>query len=436
MGKKSAVNQAAVNTGRQMSAASPKKTVNKSRTKTPSKKPMEKKAVGNRSIGKKTTKTSQAGNKPAANKQTQTRQAGMEPNENKQIDTRQTAKKPTSPKTANKKRTVKRRLFGTRKSAAKPSSSANLTAQLAAARQKNVKPVDKRSRKAADRAVRNKQAAVKRHRYHGGNYILYYILAGMIVITVLVILANTVLFKCKNITVTGNARYSAEEIISSSGIETGMNLLHISKANSAAKIESALAYIDSVEVKKSFPTGIEISVVEAQRWFGVQQGSITAAVSHGGKIVEHGRFDDLPLVLGMDAESVEVGERLKSTIEGKNDIPALILSAIESASLENVDEVDISDRFSIKMRLDGGRIILELGTSADMESKLKVAKRIINEIGATENVTIIINNPTMGTVSNNTSANDPAAPDIPDDPLNSSDPNGQGGSDDPQTSAD
>ena len=56
---------------------------------------------------------------------------------------------------------------------------------------------------------------------------MYYILAAIIIIIVLAVLSNTVLFNCTSIEVEGNSRYTAEQIIAPSGLETGQNLLHI-----------------------------------------------------------------------------------------------------------------------------------------------------------------------------------------------------------------
>lgn len=305
--------------------------------------------------------------------------------------------------------------------------------------QKPSKPVDKRSRRAADKAVRNKQAASKRrHKYHGGNYILYYISAGIIVVIVLVILANTVLFRCKNITVSGNARYSAEEVIAGSGLETGANLLHINAKGAAEKVVSALAYVDSAIVKKSFPASIEVTVTEAEKRFAVRQGAVTAAVSYGGKIIEQGSFGDLPIVVGMDAESIEIGTWIKSTVEAKNDIPGAILSAVERVSLEDVSEIDITDRFSIKMRLDNGRIILEIGTASDLVSKLMVAKNIIeNNVGESESVTIIVVNPTRATLRRDVPNEDPedliGEPNEPENSGSSGNSGDTGGTGDPES---
>ncbi len=287
------------------------------------------------------------------------------------------------------------------------------------------------------RAARPQNTVRKRHKYHGGNYILYYMLAGVVVITILAILANTVLFRCRNIVVSGNVRYTAEEIVECSGIAVGKNLLHIKTRQAEESIVSALAYIDSAEVSKSFPTGINITVTEAEKRFCVRQGSITAAVSYAGKIVEHCSADGLTVVTGYDPESVEVGAWLKSKTEGKTDIPSVILDAVGKASLEKVDEVDLTDRFSIKMYIDSGRVTLELGTVSDMESKLKVADELIrNQLSSTERVTILLTNPTMATVSRNDIPEPGTSSDVPDDPDTSDSSDNSDNSGDPGSSSD
>ena len=124
----------------------------------------------------------------------------------------------------------------------------------------------------------------------------------------------------------------------------------------------------------------------------------------------------MTVISGYEPESVDIGMWLKSTIDGKTNMPGIILNAIEKASLENVGEVDLEDRFSIKMHIDSGRIILELGTIAEMESKLMVANYLIrNEISPSERVTVLLNNPEQPTVIPKDAHDDEIPADDPDD---------------------
>lgn len=271
---------------------------------------------------------------------------------------------------------------------------------------KSVKKSEKTVRKTAPKPVKKVPTRTKgsistaqsRKKYHGGNYILYYMLGGMLLIIVLAVLANTVLFRLNTITVSGNARYTSEEVSKCSMIEMGKNLLHINTRQAEENILSALTYLDAVKVKKSFPTGINISVTEADKRFYIRQGNITAAVSFGGRVIEHSPPNGMPVFSGYEPESVDVGAWLKSVTNGKNNIPDVILNAIDRASLENVDEIEMEDRFSIKMLIDGGRVILELGTIAQMESKLIVANKLIREeISPSERGTVLVSNPEQAT---------------------------------------
>lgn len=113
---------------------------------------------------------------------------------------------------------------------------------------------DRAQRRRTDRAIN--QATVhrsvkgRRRGSRGGNYIMYYILAAIIIIIVLAVLSNTVLFNCTSIEVEGNSRYTAEQIIAPSGLETGQNLLHIDSGDAEKRISAALTYIDMVDVSK------------------------------------------------------------------------------------------------------------------------------------------------------------------------------------------
>ncbi len=251
--------------------------------------------------------------------------------------------------------------------------------------------------------MRRRNPKAQTRRFRGGNYILYYLLAAVVVIIVLIILSNTVLFKCSRIDVAGNVRYKPEEILSVCGIAEGDNLLRVNTANAEKKIADALVYIDSASVKKHFPTRVEITVTEAEKWYCVEQNGITAAISRGGKIVEHCAPEDFPVVHGLEAESLQTGAWLKSKTDGKTGIPSLLLNAAEKAGLRDITTIDITDKFSIKMVIDG-RITLELGSSSEAESKLIIAKSIIDsDIGENDNVTMLLSNPDKVALRNNQS---------------------------------
>lgn len=241
---------------------------------------------------------------------------------------------------------------------------------------KPVKQLTPEQKRRTDRAY--KQATVhrnvrsKRRGRRGGNYVMYYILAAAVIITVLIILANTVLFNCAAIEVEGNSRYTAEQIITQSGIEKGQNLLHIDTKAAQTRISAAFPFIDEVEVQRSFPTKIRIVVKEAEKWFQVSSGGVNAAVSRLGRIVELGTTPGLPVVEGYDPEELSPGKTLASNEQGKTPIPSQILEMAEECGLPKITRIDMTDRFDISVDC-GDNITLLVGGVSDLSVKFAEA---------------------------------------------------------------
>ncbi len=260
--------------------------------------------------------------------------------------------------------------------------------------QKPLKPVPEQARRAADKATLAKTRTEQPKRpYRGGNYTLYFILAAIVVGVVMAILSNTVLFKCSSIEVTGTTRYSADEIIAAAGVKTGDNLLHVNAEKAAENVMNAFAFIDKAEVKKNYPTKIVVEITEAINWFALVQDGKTNVISRGGKVLGALPTDGLVVVKGFEAQSLEVGTHLASKVEAKNKIAAEIFAAADKVGLQQMTEIDMTDRFSIKITVEN-RIVLNIGPITQLESKLRVAQAVIEKkIGEEERVSVILTNP-------------------------------------------
>lgn len=255
-------------------------------------------------------------------------------------------------------------------------------------------PINKKTDKELQRVMSEKSPTRKKRNFRGGNYSLYFIFAAIVIVVVLVILSNTVLFRCSDIEVVGNVRYTPEQIIAGSGLKRGDNLLHVDAKAAAKNVVDICLFVDEAEVRKSFPTKLIVNIKEAEICFCVSEGSTNAAVSRGGRVIKHLDFPKNAIVLkGYEPESLELGAWLKSKNETKAEVPWELLSKIEAAQLANVTEIDISDRYSLKVTVDN-RIILSLGGATELESKFLVAKALIeNEIGKNDSATISLINP-------------------------------------------
>lgn len=256
------------------------------------------------------------------------------------------------------------------------------------------KPVNKRTYRELSRVMNEKTRVRKKRRFRGGNYILYYIFAALVVALVLVILSNTVLFRCSEIEVVGNVRYTPEQIIIGSGLKTGDNLLHIDANAAAKKIVDICLFVDEAEVRKSFPTKLVVTVKEAEICFVISDENKNAAVSRGGRVIKYLEEPKNAIVLkGFEPESLELGAWLKSKNSTKTELPWDMLEKMEQAKLGNITDIDITDRYSPKVTIEN-RIILNLGSATELETKFIVAKTLIDtEVGKQESVTISLSNP-------------------------------------------
>lgn len=332
------------------------------------------------------------------------------------------------PTAAAGKPTKKSGIFGSRKSKSAKKPTVGAAAKNPQAAEKSPPkptPADKavqreiagEQRRAYNRAVKKRTAGKKRRGRRGGNYVLYYAFAAVAAIIVFIILANVVLFNCNSIVVEGIRKYTAEEIIGASGIKSGDSLLRIDESAAERRIANAFSFVDAVEVTKQYPTKIVITVTEAERWYAVQYGGDTYTVSRLGKIIERENADKLPLVIGYEAAEPVVGGALASTVEGKNNLPAQVLSAAEKAGVSGITSIDITDRFEIKAVVDG-RITLQLGIATELENKMYIAKALIDdEIAATEQVTVYLTNTETVYVRDNNMIDNPVqtAPVLPEE---------------------
>ena len=90
-----------------------------------------------------------------------------------------------------------------------------------------------------------------------------YVAFLVLVLTGAAILCLAMFFRTKEIVVTGNDRYTAEELISASGIQLEQNIFTVDRGRTAAQIKSVFSYLEEVQVVPVMPTTMEIRVVES-----------------------------------------------------------------------------------------------------------------------------------------------------------------------------
>lgn len=107
----------------------------------------------------------------------------------------------------------------------------------------------------------------------------------LLLIILLVILLFAPFMQIKKINCIGNSKVSTEDIIASSNIKKGDNIIRINKKKAVDGIDN-ISYIKSVEIDRKFPATVNIKVTECQVYSYVQMNEQYLYLDESGKILE------------------------------------------------------------------------------------------------------------------------------------------------------
>lgn len=150
-------------------------------------------------------------------------------------------------------------------------------------------------------------------------------LASVAAVVLAVVMGMSIFFKVENVTVSGCNKYTPWEVAEASGIETGSNLMTLSRAQISGNIISKLPYTDTVRVGIILPDTVNIEITEMDAVFSVEdaQGGWWL-MNDQGKIVEQTNgvtAKDYTQVLGVRLESPVIGQQAVAYEAGTATIP-------------------------------------------------------------------------------------------------------------------
>lgn len=248
-------------------------------------------------------------------------------------------------------------------------------------------PVNKSKpkQKPAPRRSDNSVATVKKKRRLKKKFRVAFTAIGIVLLTVLVVLvlSLTVLFKVDTITVSGNKKYTSQQITSVLPIEKEKNLFLIDKKGAAQKLEENLPYIYNVEITRKLPSTVEVTVTEPQFVYYVKNSNNTYTY-----------FDDNFKILEADVKSapkkgIEVKKiAFENAVAGKegkvtnsdvvDDIKAL-MQTVTDLQMKKITAVYSESLVSNYMVYDN-RITVKLGEIKDIKDKVFTALAAIEKL--------------------------------------------------------
>jgi Cell division septal protein len=230
-------------------------------------------------------------------------------------------------------------------------------------------------------------------RHRRGRFGFLYKLISVLVICAAVIAALTLFFRVDTITVSGESRYTSQQVLDASGLKTGENLFLLNKYAVANSLLEKLPYIETVRINRKLPDTLLIDVTECSSTIAAVQDGTAWLISPSGKIVGScapAEASDQPVLDGCKLLAPSVGSQLALAKEQKQKQESLLalLGALEDAGLlDQLNAVHLDDASELVMDY-AGRFAVEMPYGADYAYKLRNLTAVMEQLESNEKGTV------------------------------------------------
>jgi cell division protein FtsQ len=233
-----------------------------------------------------------------------------------------------------------------------------------------------------------------RRRHRRGRFGFLYKLLSVCLILAAILAGCVVFFKVEEVAVSGQNKYTADEIIQASGIRRGDNLFLLNKVQTYRKILSALPYVDQVSLRRGLPNTVIIAVSECTPAVCLEWEGSWWILDAKGKLLEktdRNGVGGLAVVTGLTPILPTPGSKLAVGDENSAKLKSLIqlLEALSARGMmDQVDSVDLSQSSEIAMGY-GGRFTVELPMLAeDFDQRTRWLEATLAQLAENESGTI------------------------------------------------
>ncbi len=232
----------------------------------------------------------------------------------------------------------------------------------------------------ANSRTNTKQSHAKKKK-HKRNYTLYYIMLAFFIAITGVVLSVTILFNIQTITILDTTIIPNETFAYVTGIEVGDNLFRINPETAAKKLILNDLTLDSVTIKRKFPSSVEISAVKCEPTSVVESDGLMYVLSQSGRLIEVLEENIYPQIMCISINAPEdfvIGDYLDPTLYSQDETVSLILSALEKTGVEGITYIHCLDDNNIHLLHDQNTVIL-LGNTNEIEYKLKMVAQVLKQ---------------------------------------------------------
>lgn len=201
----------------------------------------------------------------------------------------------------------------------------------------------------------------------------------------------TVFFQVEQVEVSGNARYTQEEIVACTGIKSGDNLFRMNKFAIQDHVKEEMPYIEEILIRRRLPSTITVAVTEwdavaqvlpNENWVApeVEEGEtapvateVSWLISVGGKLLEQAPAEDARMkITGLTALDARDGIQISVPEEESGRLLSVVALMDELERREMLADVPVMRVGSTSIVLEYlGRYDVKLPLEGDFSYKLE-----------------------------------------------------------------
>ncbi len=228
----------------------------------------------------------------------------------------------------------------------------------------------------------------RNRRRRRGRYAFLWKLFGFLVAAAAMVAAVTLFFRMDHIVVSGNERYSEQEVLAASGLSTGGNLYFLNKYDVKEAIFAQLPYVEEVKINRKLPDTLLIELRECKAVAGIAADESVWLISDQGKLLEQTDAppEGCPRVKGVELIDPTPSKPMNLGEEGayRGGVALTLLRAAADRNMrDKIGEIDLSDDTALSFTYLG-RFAVRFPWTADVDYKLESLSTVVEYLEENE----------------------------------------------------
>lgn len=207
---------------------------------------------------------------------------------------------------------------------------------------------------------------------------------GIAVLVLLaIVFAPTIFFQVSKINVTGDTRYTSEQLIKSTGVKQGDNMFFLDTEQIAADLKDEYPYLDTVKLRRKLPSTLQIEVNDRTAALSIEQNGKYLILDVSGKVLEKTKSaaKGTAKVTGVPMKGLHVGDTVDEDKYGKAASAMKLLELTDQYGMKkHIKTIDVEKAYDVRVTYDKRYTIL-LGAleESNLEHKIQFLKAILKE---------------------------------------------------------